>query len=282
MAASQDIKALVSRIPDPDRRGTYADLDAGKVEQIRKVVGELRRGGRGSLIGLIDLLVEPGKGDDTKAHFALHLLAVDVTAEFDGKARAAFARTLASQLAADRPKGVRKYLIEQLQVAGGREVVKALGEALLDPDLCDPAARALAAIRDGAVEVLLAALPKVKGPGRLSVIQNLAVLRAERAAKAFREALDDPSRDVRIAAAWGIARIADASAAEALLKTADAHAGWERTNETDACMVLAENLAAAGRKREAAGIYAHLQKTRTEASDSHIRQAAALGLGAGT
>ena len=280
MAASEELKALVNRMPEPNKGGTYADLDAGKVEQIEKIVLELRKGGRRSVLGLIDLLVEPGKGDDIKAHFALHVLAVRLGANFNDKARAELAGAIASQLAGDRPKGVKKYLIEQLQVAGGKEVVKALGKALLDPELCDPAARALAAIRRGAAEELLAALPRARGRSRLSIIKKLAVLRAEAAGKAFREALADDDPDIRIAAAWGIARIAAADAAEALLNCAAAHKGWERTNQTDACMVLAENLLTAGKKTAAAAIYARLQKTCTDPSERHVREAAERGLAA--
>jgi len=282
MAASEEIEALVNRMPDPARNGTYVDMNPEKVKQVEEVVRELAKGGRSSLLGLIDMLVEPGEGDDVKAHFALHVLAVRLSAPGNGKARAQFARTLAGQITGERPAGVRKYLIEQLQVAGGKEAVGALGKALLEPQLCDVAARALAAIRDGAAEQLLAALPRVKGTSRLSVIKKLAVLRAEQAAGVFRKALADSDRDVRIAAAWGIARIGDASAAKAMLDAADAHTGWERINQTDACMALAEELAAAGNKKAAAAIYARLQKTCTDASESHIRQAAARGLAAAT
>ena len=280
MPASEDLKALVDRMPAPARNGTYADLDDEKIQRAEQVVAELRKGGRATVLGLIDMLLAPGEGDDVKAHFALHLLAVRLTARGGGAARRAFALAVASRLAGDRPKAVKKYLIEQLQVAGGREVVAALGEALLDPELCDTAARALAAIRDGAAEQLLAALPKVKGPSRLSVIKKLAVLRAERAAEAFRKALNDGDSDVRIAAAWGIARIGDGSAAKALLKTAAAHDGWERINQIDACMALADKLAAAGKKSAAAAIYTRLQRMCGDASERHVREAAERGLAA--
>ena len=280
MAASDEIKALVNQMPEPAKNGTYADLDDEKIRRIEQVVGELRKGGRDSVLGVIDLLVEPGKGDDVKAHFALHVLAVRLAAPGQDRPRAAFARAVASRLGGGAPMGVRKYLIEQLQVAGGRECAPALGKALLDPELCDLAARALAAIRDGAPEQLLAALPKVKGPSRLSVLKKLAVLRVPEAGEAFRKALAADDLDLRIAAAWGIARIADASAADALLRCADAHTGWERINQTDACMALAEGLQAAGKKRQAAAIYAHLKKTRTAESDRHTREAAERGLAA--
>lgn len=112
----------------------------------------------------------------------------------------------------------------------------------------------------------------------MSVIDKLAVLRSAAAAGAFQQALTDPDPDVRIAAAWGLARLGDPSAAEPLLKCADAHTGWERINHTDACLALAEALVAAGRKDVAATIYTHLLRTRTEPADRHVQEAARRGL----
>lgn len=282
MPASEELRKLVGQIPDPDKNGSYVNLDEEKIERIQKVVQALHEGGGKAVLGLIDLLVEPGKGDDTKPHYALHRLAVHVTGLGDEEARAAFARAVAGQVAAaSRPKAVRRYLIEQLQIAGGQETAATLGQALLDPGLCDTAARALAAIGGGAaVEQLLAALPKVTGTSRFSVLKKLAILRAPQAAPAFRQALADPEPNVRIAAGWGIARIADATAADALLRAAEARDGWERINQTDACVALAEALAAAGKKDQAAAIYAHLQKSRTDPSERHVRDAAGRALAA--
>ena len=179
-----------------------------------------------------------------------------------------------------RTKAIQKYLIQELQACGGKEVVEPLGKMLLDPDLYDDAARALAAIKDGAADVLLAALPKVKDRARLSVVKKLAVLKCDKAADIFKQALGDQDPDLRIAGGWGIARIADASAADALLKAADAAKDWLRINLTDAAMSLADAFLAAGKKPEAAAIYAHIAKTRTDPSEKHLREAADRGLAA--
>ncbi|HUU08977.1 MAG TPA: HEAT repeat domain-containing protein [Phycisphaerae bacterium] len=274
MPTIDDVKALVARVPDPDPNGTYANLDQAKIEAIGQLVPELLKGGRDTVLGVIDMLVEPGQGNDVKPHFALHLAAVHVTGLGDEKARADFALALASQIGGDRPKAVQEYLIQELGVAGGKEVVETLGKALLDTALCDAAARALAAIGNGAADQFLAALPKVQGRGRLSVIKKLAILKCAKAADVFKQALADEDPDIRIAGAWGIARLGDASAADALLKVADAHEGWERNNETDACLALAEGLLVAGKKAEALAIYTHLQKTRTEPPERHVLDAA--------
>jgi hypothetical protein len=280
MANTEQVKSLLSQFPDPDRGGRYADLNEEEMRLMRTVVAQLRDWGREAVLGLIELLVEPGRGNDIKARYALHLLAVEVTQKGRESARAAFAQAVASQLGGPRPKLVQAWLIEPLQLAGAEEVVRALRQALLEADLCDPAARALAVIRDGAAEALLEALPKTQGRQRLSIIQNLAVLRAAPAAPAFRQALTDGDADVRVAGAWGLARLAESSAAEALLQCAEAHDGWERFNETDACLALAESLAAAGKKAPAKAIYERLEKTRTDASERHVREAAARGLAA--
>jgi HEAT repeat protein len=280
MPTLEQIKSFVGQLPDPDEGGTYANLDMNKLEQIAKVVSQLYEGGRDSVLGLIDMLVEPGAGDNIKARFALHLLAVRATRKGNEQARNEFARAIASQIGGDRPKAIQIYLIEQLQLAGTKAVIETLGKALLDQELCDTAARALTSIRDGAAEQLLSALPKVQGRRRLSIINSLAVIRAERAAETFKQALSDPDPDVRIAAAWGIARIGDGSAFDTLLRCAEAHQRWERINQADACLALAENLVAAGKESDAAAIYAHLLKTKTDPSERHIREAAERGLAA--
>jgi len=280
MPTDDELKALVARMPDHDPNSTYVNMDDEKIVAAQQVVAELHKGGRDAVLGLIDMLVEPGQGDDTKPHFALHLLAVHVTGLGDDQARARFAQAVASQVGGDRPKGVRKYLIQELALAGGKEVAETLGKMLLDPDLCDDAARALAAIRDGAAEALLAALPKVQGRSRLSVIKKLAVLRCAKAADAFKQALADADADIRVAGAWGLARIVDPSAVNAMLKTAAAHRDWERFNETDACFTLADGLMAGGKKAEAVAIYTHLRDTRTGRAERHIREAAERALAA--
>lgn len=282
MAASPSISVagLVAQIPDPAPDGRYAHLGPEQAQRIRRVASELGQNTPASTLGLVEMLVEPGQGDDVKARFALHLLAVWVTQPGREKARTEFTEALATQLQAHRPKGVLGYLIEQLQLAGTPAAAPALGRLLLDVDLCDAAARALAAIGQGAAEQLLSAWPRVQGPARVSILQKLAALAPPAAREAFHQALADRDPEAIAAAAWGLARLADPEALPQMLKASDTAEGWYRNQLTDACLTLAERLAAQGKTQPAAAIYAHLERTRTDPGEKHVRQAAQRGLAA--
>jgi HEAT repeat protein len=149
--------------------------------------------------------------------------------------------------------------------------VNTLGKHLLDDELCGDATQALLAIRDGAASQFRNALDKSKGRNRIAVIQALGVLQDANSASLLKKAMTDEDRDVRRTAAWALANLGEASAADALIKAADHADGWEGSQATKACLLLAQRLAAKGRKSDAARIYRHLRDTRKE---RHVRDAA--------
>ncbi|MHC4352740.1 MAG: HEAT repeat domain-containing protein [Planctomycetota bacterium] len=271
---SSALAKLVDSLPDPDERGLLSNINKQTVDD---VTAQIHEGGCRSLVALVDMLVEPGKGDDVKARYALHCLAVHVCKLDSERTRGAFARTLASQLGGDRPKAVQKYIIEQLQVAGGREVAPALGTMLRDDELCEPAAQALTAIGVGAAGQFRQALRRATGKCRLTIIQNLGVLRDADSASRIKEFLGDEDRDIRMAARWALANMGDAGSVDLLLTAADDASDYERVKATKACLLLAERLLAEGEKERATSIYARL---RTGSDEAYVREAAEKGLAA--
>jgi len=276
MPVPDKLKSLVDQLPAADNRGMYTEnIDKDKIE---KTVAEIAKGGAAFVQGLIEMLGEPGSEENVKPHYALHCVINYPLVKGDKNMQRQFCQVLAKNLDGDLSTYNKAYLCQELQWAGDREVVGALGKLLTDPELCDPAAMALAAIKDGAADELRKAFPKAEGPCRLAVVDALAALADAGSASIFREALGDKDREVRLAAGSGISRIADAGAIDAMLKAADVEPGWERVQQTKHCMVLAENLAAAGKQKEAGKIYSHLRATRKDASEKYIRDAAEAAL----
>ncbi|MGD0897944.1 MAG: HEAT repeat domain-containing protein [Thermoguttaceae bacterium] len=276
MAASENLKALVDQMPNADGRGMYCtDIDKDKIE---KAVAEIVKGGRENILGLIDMLDKPGSDQDAKPHYALHCVGNCALVSKDENVRRQFAETLASQLTSDRSKYVRGFLCQELQWAGRREAVTALGRLLTDEELVDPAAMALVAIKDGAAEPLRAALPQAKGRCRLVVLHSLAALGDAGSAAEFRAAIKDPDREVRLAACAGLAKIGDATAVDLLLQAAGAEPGWERIQATKYCLVLAEKLLVAGKKQDAMKIYSSLRDSRSDPSEKYVRDLAEKAL----
>jgi HEAT repeat protein len=228
---------------------------------------------------LVGMLTEPGKGDDSKARYALHALAVHVGGLRDEMARRAFAASLADTLKENRPAGVRRFVVRQLQVVGGKEVAAPLGQLLTDEEVCDEAAQALLAVRAGAAEQFRGALPRAEGKTRLAIVHALGTLRDREAAEALRKVAADKDRDTRLTALWALANIGDAGSADLLIKASGGE-GYERVKATSACLLLAERLLAAGQKAEAVRIYTHLRDSRTEESEKYVKDAAERGLAA--
>jgi hypothetical protein len=272
MPVSEKLKSLVEQLPPADARGMYdTDIDKDKID---KVFAEICQGGVQNVLGLVEMLAAPGSAQDVKPHYALHGVLNHVLVTKNEAARKEFCAALAGQLAGDRSLYVRGYLCQELQWAGHEEAVPALGKLLLDEDLAEPAKMALVVIGTGATAQLLAALPDAKGKCRLAVVHGLAALSEPVAAAALGAALSDPDREVRIAAGAGLAKLGSAAACEPLLKAAATGPGWERVQQTKHCLVLAEKLAAAGNKPEAAKIYRQLRESRTDPAEKYIRDAA--------
>jgi len=280
MAVTEQLRLLVDQMPNPDGRGMYTDnIDKDKIE---KATAAIAQGGKENVLGLIELLGEPGSAENVKPHYALHCVVNHALIAGDEPLRKQTCEALASQLSNEtlHPYN-RSYLCQELQWAGRDEACEALGKVLLDEDVTDAAATALAAIGgERAASQLRAAVVKSQGKARLNLIDALAALAEPQSADAFKEALHDEDREVRIAAAVGLAHLGQADAAEDLFKAADSAKGWERTQTTKACLVLAEKLAAAGKKSQAKQIYQRLQKTRNGDAEEHIREAAQRGLNA--
>jgi HEAT repeat protein len=270
--------------PKPDRWGAASKFTGPDPAVAEKIFAEILSGGRASITELLELVREPSDSDykNYKARYVLHGLVVSAGRPGRENQRRLLADSLSSQLGGSKhSKAVKAVFIRELRAIGGKESVGALGKHLLDDELSSDATLALLAIREGAAPQFRSALEKSKGRNRVAIIQALGVLQDADSAVAFKKALGEQDRDVRRTAAWALANLGEASATDALLKFADSAEGWERTEATRHCLLLAERLAANGKQTQANRIYTHLHDTRKDPSERHIRETAEKALGVG-
>lgn len=286
MAEKPNIQELVKKMPDVDGKEGKEGLVTAKFtgpppDQAEEVYTAILAGGKGSLVELIGMLKDHTDPEfkDFRPEYVLHGIAIYAGRKENREIRETVADTLVSELDNDdHPTAVKALLMRELQVVGGPKAVRPLGKFLTDADLCESAAQAMVAIRQGAAAELRRALRNAKGACRLTVVQNLGVLRDEDAIRGLQRATRDVETDTRLAAVWGLAQIGDAGSVDVVLKAADAEPGWERIQATKACLVLAENLQAAGKKSEAQKIYKSLRDSRTDESEKYIRNLAEKAL----
>lgn len=239
----------------PENWGNASKFTGPDPQLARKLAAEVYAGGRKSILELIGLLNNPA---NYKPEYLLHCLGV----YGNEKERRLLAKTMTSELA-NSP--ARPILMRELQWIASDDVAKALGQYLTDEKMCHDAAAVLTAIGGkSATDQSRKAFPKSTGKCRVTIAQALGVLRDPKAADMLRKALRDADATVGQTAAWALARIGDAQSVDPIMQIADGTQGYARAKATNAVLVLAESLATQGKKAEAARIYTHLRKTRTE------------------
>ncbi len=276
---TEQLKNLISQLPAADKRGMLTEnIDK---EAIERTIAEIHKGGKANVLGIIDLLGEPGSEENVKPHYALHVLGNHTRVVNDEAGRRAFCEVVAKEVGnANRSREIRAYLCEELGWFGHEESVAALGNLLTDDDLSSPAAMALVSIRKGVAPQFRAAWPHAKAgsQARLDIIHGLAeAVKSDgdaASAKVFKEGLKDKDPEVRMAAAAGAANLGDGSAADALVEAAKTSKDWENFQFAKSCLVLAENLAAGGKKAEAGALY---KKLVNAMQPKHIQHAAERG-----
>lgn len=270
-------KEIIQAFPTPASGGILSKIDK---EACEKAVAQILEGGENVLRELVDLLIEPGRGNDVQARHALHATAIRVGGPAKTKQRKAFAQALASTLADDRPKAVKGFILRQLQICAGQDQAPVMAPFLTDEEehLYEYSAQALEAIGPATTDHFRKAYPKAKGTPRLTILQGLGVLRDPQSAKVFRSAIMEKNLEIRLAGLWGLMRITSAEDAQLLLDTAAKEEGWGRIKATAYCLQLAEALAFIGKKKEAGQMYKDLKKNRTSDNEHHVREACDRGL----
>ena len=269
-------KEILNAFPRPEGK-ILRNIDK---EACEHAVEQIILGGRKITREIIDLILEPGNGDDIRPRHAIHATAIRVGGTGKEKERNSFASALASTLKEDRPKAVKGFVIRQLQICGGAKQAESIAHFLNDSEehLYEFSAQALEAIGILTIEHFRKAYPLAKGAPRLTILQGLGVLQDNKSRQFFLSAMQDSDLEIRLAGIWCLMRISSAKDAELMLSQSRKEKGWGRIKATAYCFELAEKLAKNGQSKEAKGIYIKIKKSHSEKQDAYLRESADRGL----
>jgi HEAT repeat protein len=258
-AFAADTAALVAKFP---AQGA-ADGQA--------LAAELVKLGPAGVKDVCGMLREPGKGDDSKARFALHGVVLHVLRPGADSERRMVEGALMEALAAAANPEVKAFLLEQLKFAGTTASVAPLAGLLGDERLCDPATMVLLNVRTPEAAAALAkALPDAKGRNLVAIVRALGVLREKSAAKAILPYAGSEDATLRQTAWYALANMGEAEALAPLTKAAEAKAPFERSVATRALLLLVSRLGEAGDKATCAKTCRDLIAARTAPRESNV------------
>ena len=269
-------KEILNAFPQPDGK-ILRHIDK---EACERAVKQIISGGRNITREIIDLVLEPGNGDDIRPRHAIHATAIRVGGPGKDEERNSFASALAGTLKDDRPKAVKGFVIRQLQICGGDRQAEAIAHFLNDSEehLYEYSAQALEAIGQATIEHFRKAYPLAKGAPRITILQGLGVLQDKKSRQFFLSAIQDTDLEIRLVGIWGLMRISSSKDAELMLSQSLKEKGLGRTKGTAYCFELAEKLASNGQNNEARAIYIKIKKSHSEKQDAYLRESADRGL----
>ena len=260
------VSAILARFPAE----TPAKKDA--------LCAEILKLGREGVAEVCARLLPPGKGDDSRARFAVNGLAVYVTRPGAEKERTLFTRVLLESLARTKDRDVATFFLSQVQLAGKRDSVRPLEKYLVDDALAGPASAALLAIGGPeATRALLAALDKAPRNARLALVQSLGEARSREAMRKILPLADGGDEGLRQAALFALANIGDPAAGPALSKSRVAASYRERSKAPSLYLLYARRLVESGRTSEGIDVArAMLEAYRRPDESQHASAALAL------
>lgn len=259
---SKQVADIIGKMPTPN------------VKQEHQLCAALVKLGPEAVSTLCGQLVPPGKGDDTKARYAISSLAAYATGPDGRAARSMVAGQIVKAMQAAKDAEVRAFLIRQLEVVGDASHLTALQPLLTDERLGQPAVTAMLAIGGSELDSMLAeALPKVPVANRVAMLNAVARSGAASARPAVLGYLksDDPA--VKCAALHALACIGTVDDLAVLAEASKADAKPQRDRATSYYLSMLRRLASSEPERVAEACL-EIMKTRKGPEQAFVRCAA--------
>ncbi len=154
-----------------------AGMPAHDQTQLNNQMIMLLESGEEGLQEVLEMILPPGTGDDTRARFAVESLSRYLSQPGKGYQRAAGETMLLDEIEIAEDTDVKQFLMSQLNYIGGNETVEKLSKYLTDDRLYDPAIRAMRdANPEAAGNFFAAYLDKSSGYPQIALVNAIGEL----------------------------------------------------------------------------------------------------------
>lgn len=268
-----------NRTPKTIVADVLAQMPVAQQGELNKLMADLSAAGEDGIAMLIDRLVPPGAGDNTRVDYALSGLTHYLSSQGRENERKAAVNAYLKGLERVQNADTKAFIIRQLQLLGGDECVEPLAGYLHDRQLGCPAAEALAAIGTASAgQALTAALKQRMGTPEtqadiVQAIGEAGVADAEDTLLALLGSTSDAG--LRRTLLYALGQTGSAKSLDALAQAAEAD-GYRETKEqaTDAYLALLRRIVELGEAEQAEKAASQLLKKAGKAGEQRVEIAA--------
>jgi HEAT repeat protein len=237
VAYPQDKRTTETKVAD-----LLARFPANDLQLNNKLMNDMLALDDAGIKMICDQIVPAGKGDDTRARFAIESLSRYLSANGFEKDKADWEKTCIVYTTSSKDSGVKDFFMKQLQLIGGDPSIEAVKQYLSDKDMCQPALAVILAARGSKAESVLAESLKDKElPCAAAAMNALALMKSQLAVNEY--ILWSESIDVNTkASAYNALAMSGSPLAGKVLSNAAKGVGyrWEHTGATAALLNYAK------------------------------------------
>lgn len=222
-----------------------AQMPAKDEARLNKAMNEILELGPEGFQLLIAQLTPPGVDDDTAVRFALNSFARYASQFGKCEAKAFAEDNFLKALPLQKDVEIKTFIMNQLNLVASEKSITQLAPYLIDEKLCEPATQTLLALnKKVAAKQLLAALPKVEGKNKATLVRALGQLKCQDAVKSITPLVEDKEASMRKTALTALATIGAPESYKTLLKAAaDVNFKYEATNAAESFIQYTKRLA---------------------------------------
>lgn len=237
---AQDNRTLDTKVAD-----ILAQMPTNDLIHRDRVMAEIVELGPDGFRKMAELLTPAGVGDDTAVRFAINSVA-RYFSDFGMEEERQFVEmALLDAIKQQTNNEVITFLINQLNLVGGKKSVEALQVYLADEDLVEPATQTLLSVgtKDAAM-ALLSGLSKANEKTEITLVRALGQLKCKTALPEITRLADTENQQLRKVALEALANIGDPDSYKLMLNAAkDVNFEYEPTHAAENFLNYADRLA---------------------------------------